>query len=310
MKKKILASVLCAGVLMAPGAVLADAPVSLQVNGQIVTEDASRGEAYINDVGRTMMPLRLVGDYMGYNTTWTEDGRIEITNDSKSVDVVVNVGSTAYTANGEAGTFEVAPIVKDGRTYLPARDFSEIYGAIYWNNDARRVWIYNGSEPMYSLMGKSLVRADAGGIKEMTMPEGKELVVGAPDGYYLDRIVIKTEANYVQLNIGHNHSGNADLYRDNNGTMTLMATINDTSDFAVDSNTIYHTMGIAAGPWTENIVPERLFKTTVGDNTSTKYADLDFAVNTAKLVMEDGKLVATDSNGVSHTIDVDNLDWK
>ena len=47
------------------------------------------GVPYINDVGRTMVPLRVVNDYLDYTTDWTSDGRIHISGKDGAVDVTL-----------------------------------------------------------------------------------------------------------------------------------------------------------------------------------------------------------------------------
>ena len=135
-----------------------------------VVSSEAEGQVYINDAGRTMIPLRLVRETMGYVTNWQPDGSIQITSADGTVDVTLQIGSTAYTANGEAGTFETAPTLKNDRAYLPARDFTELYGSIYWDNDTRMVWIENGDAVTYRVLGNNLLRADADGIAPVTMP--------------------------------------------------------------------------------------------------------------------------------------------
>ena len=85
--------------------------------------------------------------------------------------------------------------------------------------------------------------------------------------------------------------------------MTKLATINATSSFTVDGDTLYYTDGTDAGPWSEYIQPNALHVTTIGGDTKT--VTLDFAVNACCLDMVDGQLIATDSDGVQHVIELD-----
>ena len=106
-----------------------------------------------------MIPLRLVSETLDYETNWQPDGSIHITSANGAVDVTLAVDSTAYTADGVAGTFETAPTLKNDRTYLPARDFAELYGSIYWDGDTRTVWIAQSEETMYQVIGEKVLRA-------------------------------------------------------------------------------------------------------------------------------------------------------
>lgn len=49
--------------------------------------------------------------------------------------VTMRVNSTSYTVNGEVKTMDVAPFIKDGRTFVPIRAIAEIFGAtVSWDN--------------------------------------------------------------------------------------------------------------------------------------------------------------------------------
>ena len=94
--KKVLSGLVCAAVLAAPGAAWADSTdVHLRINSASIGGSAAEGEAYISDAGRTMIPLRLVSEALDYQTDWQPDGSIHITSADGSVDVTLQVGSTA-----------------------------------------------------------------------------------------------------------------------------------------------------------------------------------------------------------------------
>lgn len=301
--RKYIAAITCAALLALPTAALADSTdVSLMVGDATISADEATGQPYINDAGRTMIPLRIVSESMGYATDWQPDGSIHITSADGTVDVTLQVGSANYTANGQAGTFETLPTLKNDRTYLPARDFTELYGQIYWDNDSRTVWIYNGDAPTYCVLGNSLLRATADGITSVAMPEGSEVSsFGKSDVIMQQRVI--NGVGYVAINYNNNHSQQCPLFRDDGDHMTKIATINGTSSFYVDGDTLYHTTGTSAGPWSDIIQPNILRVTTIGGDTKTY--TLDFAVNTCTLDMVDDQLIATDSDGVQHVIDLE-----
>ncbi|MDO4281073.1 MAG: copper amine oxidase N-terminal domain-containing protein [Peptococcaceae bacterium] len=285
----------------------ADGSVALNVNGATVASDASKGQAYINESGRTMIPLRVVGENLDYTTDWTPDGKIHISGKDGKVDVTLQVGSKEYTANGQAGQFATAPLVRDGRTYLPARDFTEIYGNIYWDGDMRTVFIYNKDEINYLPLRKNILRRDATGAHMLTMPEGYEM----DSGYfvnYMNAYKILEDKGYVLItyhSIATPLEGT--LFRDDGDHMTYVAKVNTSSDFTVMGGTLYHTMGVNAGLATSQIVPQRLYATSLDGKETTVNYTLDFAVNACKLTSADGNLVATDKDGVQHVVDLSTL---
>lgn len=300
--KRFLCTLACAALLAAPGAALADATdVSLFVGDEYVVTDEGTGQVYINDAGRTMIPLRVVGDAMGYDTEWSA-GTVHVTGEGGAVDVTMTIGETAYTANDQAGSFETAPVIQNGRTYLPARDFSELYGNIYWEGESRSVWITQDDATDYRILGNSLLRSDANGIQPVAMPEGYGVSsFGKSDLVVNQRVIAGT--GYAVINYDNNHSGQCSLFRDDGDAMTRLATVNGTSSFTVDGDTVYHTMGTSAGPWTGDIVPERLYVTD-GTTGETAAYDLDFAVNACTLDLTDGQLTAVDAEGTVHVIEL------
>lgn len=301
--KKLMAGLTCAALLLAPSAALADSTdVQLIVNNGYVGSSAAEGQPYITDAGRTMIPLRVVSESLGYNTDWQTDGSIRITSKDGSVDVTLQVGSANYTANGQAGTFDTVPTLKDDRTYLPARDFTELYGSIYWDNDTRTVWIYQNDEVDYQVIGTKLLRGNANGIQELTLPAGYTIWGNTQS----DPIVAQRDIDgvaYLGIKCDSDISKPVPLFRVDGTQLTYLTDVYASSSFYVDGSTVYSTDGTGAGGWDYDINPNRLYVTTIGGDTETY--TLDFAVNACTLDMVDGQLVATDSDGVQHVIELD-----
>ena len=301
--KKLLCGLTCAALLAAPGAVLADAPdVNLIVNQAHVYGDESTGDPYVNDQYRTMLPLRIINDTLGYDTEWQKDGQIRITDKDQKVDVTLKIGSTDYIANGEAGKFETAPTTKNNRTYLPARDFSEICGAIYWEKDSNTVWVSQTDQVDYQMVGKKLMRSDGKAIVEVAVPEGYEIF----NDNLGDPILSEREINGVQyLVIACNSdlTKPVSLFRDNGKALEYVTDVYSAASFYVDDNVVYHTDGLGNDGPSYEVHPNRLYVTSLGESGETKVYELDFRVNNCTLDMKDGKLIATDPKGVEHVID-------
>ena len=274
--------------------------IHLWVNEAVVEAEPSMGEAFVNDAGRTMIPLRVVNTYFDYATEWQKDGRIHITGKDGAVDVTLQLGDGSYVANGQSGRFDTVPLVKEGRTYLPARDFGELYGSVYWDQASHTVWMTDSQSPLYRVMGQSLMRTSVDGTQRMALDEGRQVSVQRGDTV----CAVKSEADgkmYVALQYDNNAARQCVLFRDAGETLTDMGImVNATSSFAVDGDIVYHTMGTDAGPWTGDIDPYRLL---IFDGTEEHSRVLDFKVNECTLDMKDGKLVATDPKGVEHVID-------
>ena len=314
--KKLLAGLTCAALLATPTAAMAESTdVHLLINNAYVGGTAETGQAYISDAGRTMIPLRLVSEILGYDTAWQPDGSIRITSADGAVDVALAVGSTAYTAGGTAGTFETAPTLKDDRTYLPARDFTELYGSIYWDGDTRTVWIAQSDEPNYEVIGEKILRADGTGIQELALPES--FTVYNPsimDPIVCERVIdgktyLGITCERFNSGIDHIFSSMVPIFRDDGTRLFHVMDAYPCSFYVDEENGVgYGTAGVGAGAWNvpSSVSEDVLY--TCGLNTpeslgQTIYHKLDFKINDCTLDMEDGVLIATSPDGTVHRVE-------
>jgi len=110
-----------------------------------VTLDAA---PYIDKAsGRTMVPMRFIGEAFGASVTWDARARrvsveTEGTANHKSLSMVMTITSKTATVNGKSVTLDVAPAIVAGRTFVPLRVISETLGAeVSWNGTTRTVSI-------------------------------------------------------------------------------------------------------------------------------------------------------------------------
>jgi hypothetical protein len=110
-----------------------------------VTLDAA---PYIDKAGgRTMVPMRFIGEAFGATVTWDAPTRRVFVETKGSLNhkpllMVMTIGSKKATANGKAMTLDVAPAIVAGRTFVPLRVISETLGAtVTWHADTRAVSI-------------------------------------------------------------------------------------------------------------------------------------------------------------------------
>lgn len=91
--------------------------------------------------GRTLIPVRGVSEAMGGNVNWNNDTKtVTITLGSNKVEMTID-STTAY-FNDKAQTLDVAPVVLNGRTMLPARFIAESFGFdVNWDNDTKTISI-------------------------------------------------------------------------------------------------------------------------------------------------------------------------
>lgn len=94
------------------------------VNDNIVTIDAA---PFVNADWRTMVPFRALAEDFGATVEW-DDAAKTVTAELDGVKVVMTIGSTTYTVNGVEKTMDTAPVIVDGRTFVPVRFAAEAFG--------------------------------------------------------------------------------------------------------------------------------------------------------------------------------------
>lgn len=90
----------------------------------IIVEDViiDAPNAYINEAGNVMVPVRAISEAFGHEVSWN--------NDEKSVkigsDISFKINETNYSAAGTLVTLEEASVIKDSRTFVPLSFFKEV----------------------------------------------------------------------------------------------------------------------------------------------------------------------------------------
>lgn len=96
------------------------------------------------------------------------------------VTAVFKVGETKYTVNGVEYTMDVAPYVKDGRTYLPVRYVAYALGVdpnnVYWNDETQTVILLKGGTSVQLTIGSKILKLN--GNVDIPMDVAPELVNG------------------------------------------------------------------------------------------------------------------------------------
>lgn len=336
-KSRKLTAALTTGVMAASLAVPAFAAVdvastdlTLVINDKVVESNEEIGQPFITSDGRTMVPLRLVSETLGYKTVWQEDGTVHITSDDGTVDAKLVIGSNGFLANGEPGVFETVPTMIKDRTYLPARDFMELYGVVKWDNDTRTVTITTGEQPAEETSDWVFQKGFGGDIQTVTKVyiqatnektgkivylTGAEKIYGdwADDAshfaeYYLGDTKVVNGVHYVTVGRqGVMGGGEVALFQvpdldnvENTAELTYVKSINYSTDFTIANGYLYYTQG-TNGPFVND--PNRLYFFKIGDDTLDYVTfELDFPVNACVLTVEDGVLVATEKDGTRHEV--------
>ena len=264
--------------------------ITLRINGdKVITDEHQVGAPYINDNDRVMIPLRMVNAYLGYTTDWQPDGSIRISDDG--LDVQLQIGNTDVTVNGAAQTFDSAPVLKENRTYLPARDFASMTGSIHWDNETRTVNIFPVAD--YDVT----YRATADGVLRTT--GGETTLVGLNAPYKngdIDEIIsqkVIDGTTYLQVGMGgEKYFRNVyAVFRDTGDSLEyVFASGCDAPYYITGNGTLYYAEPQYAGPWTLLQRTNRLYVNPVSGGEPIGAYDLDFSVNRCVITEQNGEI--------------------
>ncbi len=99
--------------------------------------DPLEAAPFIKD-GRTMVPLRFIAEAFGANVEWipeTKGINISLELASAVHTIGLQVGNPTAIVDGEVVTLDVAPVIVNGRTFVPLRFVAEAFGAtVDWNS--------------------------------------------------------------------------------------------------------------------------------------------------------------------------------
>lgn len=149
LKKTLTAALSAALICQGAAAMAADKDVSIvltiddtnvTVNGETITVTAP----FIAD-DTTLVPLRVIAEGLGAKVDWEgETKTVTVTDSDKTI--VLAIGSTSVTVNGEEKSLLTAPQLKNDTTMLPIRFISEEMGAnVDWNGETRTVTVTNSA---------------------------------------------------------------------------------------------------------------------------------------------------------------------
>lgn len=144
--------IFCIIVCMFTTSVFADS-IGVNIDGQQIRFTNSTGYAFVNENGRTMVPLRVTMEAFGASVWW--DGTNNTAYVQKDgVTVTATVGKNYITRNNQIINNDAQAAVLNGRTYLPIRAVLECFGAIVdWDSRSKSVVIdsQNSSGIVYGI---------------------------------------------------------------------------------------------------------------------------------------------------------------
>ncbi len=118
--------------------------------------------------GRTLVPIRVISEYLHCVVGWDNATRtVTVLNGAKTIKL--KIGSATAYVNGKPIKMDVKPLIKNGRTMVPIRFISELFGLkVGWYGDIRMVTLdlEKSDKTKYAL----IVDNDLSKVKGYTIP--------------------------------------------------------------------------------------------------------------------------------------------
>jgi len=164
------------------------ATINVVVNGDRITFPDAK--PFIDAQERTQTPARFIGEALGASASW--DGKTKKATFTKgSKKLVFNIGKKEYEVNGQKKQMDTVAIIKNSRTFVPARYVAEAFGAtVRWENTIKTVYIELKAEPTST--GEEVV----GGFN---VPADTKVVV--VDSSITDEVEAAFEVNLLRPNL-------------------------------------------------------------------------------------------------------------
>lgn len=122
--------------------------ISVYVDG--VKIDFPDQKPYIDENGRTLVPVRFISEALGANVTWNKNtNSMEIKNSNTIINLSIN--EKRIIINGQEKSMDTkAVITKKGRTMVPVRFISEAFGLpVGWDSNSFSIYIGKKPEKFY-----------------------------------------------------------------------------------------------------------------------------------------------------------------
>lgn len=89
------------------------------------------GTPFIDRNNRTLVPVRKLLESIGASVSYVSDAAgkvVSVDAERNGTHIVININSNKYSVNEKSLTMDTEAVIKDGRTYIPARPLLEAFG--------------------------------------------------------------------------------------------------------------------------------------------------------------------------------------
>lgn len=277
--------------------------VHLVVNGQSYQPTDEEGKPYINTQGRTMIPVRVVGQALGFTVDF-KDGQVLLENKELPLKARFFLGKNYFEANQVRHEMDSKMVVSDkGRSYFPLRALVGIQAQVHWDAATRTVDITGnfsktknftqpGSRDKYTLVtdkGKRVVKLSATNAADQ-----KYYSFSAEDAKYIseksriNKLVTYNNTDYIGIWSGITLDTGLAYYqvpKDSSQPLKYIGFANTTSDIILSDQYFYSTDGSPHGG--PDVKPNRLFKDPIGVRGEGEKIEASVAINNSRFFIND-----------------------
>lgn len=108
--------------------------ISITINDKNIEFTSDSGLPFVDENGRTLVPLRVVMEEYGCEVLWDQENNSAIISKGKT-DVIVPIGKPYIIVDGKNVAMDTSAVIVENRTYLPIRAVLEAFGAeVEWDN--------------------------------------------------------------------------------------------------------------------------------------------------------------------------------
>lgn len=146
--------------------------IKIEIDGNNVVSDV----APFIDNNRTLVPIRVISENLGYSVNWDNQTRkVTVKNNDKSIEFTI--GKKEVNINGTNSSIDVAPIIKNERTFVPLRFISESFdNYVNWDNNTKTVIINKKETKVSSIFEDSNINSIYKNITPATpQPKAKQV---------------------------------------------------------------------------------------------------------------------------------------
>ena len=151
--------------------------VSAKTNQKDIKIEISDVAPFINNE-RTLVPIRVISENLGYNVNWDNNSRkVTVKNSDKTIELFIDKKNVSV--NGVDNSIDVAPMIKNERTFVPLRFISESFdNDVKWDNNTRTVRINKKEVKVANILNNSNANSAYKSITSVatpTQPKAKQV---------------------------------------------------------------------------------------------------------------------------------------